>query len=54
MSRDGAVHFVCMDWRHLGELIEAGGTVYDEMLNLVVWVEDRTPAKALSTAASTS
>ena len=39
VSRDGAVHFVCMDWRHLGELLEAGGTAYDEMLNLVVWAK---------------
>ncbi len=39
VSCDGAVHFVCMDWRHLGELMEAGGTVYDEMLNLVTWVK---------------
>src|SRR5262244_1111819 len=37
-SRDGAVHFVCIDWRHLGELLEAGG-VYAEMLNLVVWAK---------------
>jgi DNA modification methylase len=39
VSCDGAVHFVCMDWRHLGELLEAGGAVYDEMLNLVVWAK---------------
>ena len=39
VSRDGAVHFVCMDWRHLGELLEAGGAAYDEMLNLVVWAK---------------
>ena len=39
VSRDGAVHFVCMDWRHIGELLEAGGTVYDETLNLAVWVK---------------
>jgi hypothetical protein len=39
VSRDGAVHFVCMDWRHLGELLEAGGAVYDEMLNLAVWAK---------------
>ena len=32
VSRDGAVHYVCMDWRHIGELIEAGGMVYGEML----------------------
>ncbi len=23
VSRDGAVHFVCTDWRHIGELLEA-------------------------------
>jgi DNA modification methylase len=38
-SRDGAVHFVCMDWRHIGELLEAAGTVYGETLNLAVWVK---------------
>jgi 16S rRNA G966 N2-methylase RsmD len=39
VSRDGAVHFVCMDWRHVGELLEAGGTVYVDALNLAVWVK---------------
>jgi DNA methylase/ParB-like nuclease domain len=39
VSRDGAVHFVCMDWRHIGELLEAGDTVYGETLNLAVWVK---------------
>jgi len=39
VSRDGAVHFVCMDWRHIGELLEAGGTVYGEALNMAVWVK---------------
>ena len=39
VSRDGAVHFVCMDWRHVGELIDAGRTVYGEALNLAVWVK---------------
>ena len=37
VSRVGAVHFVCMDWRHVSELIEAGREIYGEMLNLVVW-----------------
>jgi hypothetical protein len=41
VSRDGAVHYVCMDWRHVGELIEAGGMIYGEMLNLAVWVKKR-------------
>jgi DNA modification methylase len=39
VSRDAAVHYVCMDWRHIGELIKAGGMVYGEMLNLAVWVK---------------
>jgi hypothetical protein len=39
VSRGGAVHYVCMDWRHVGELIEAGGMIYGEMLNLAVWVK---------------
>ena len=38
-SSEGAVHFVCMDWRHIGELIDAGHEVYGQMLNLVVWVK---------------
>ena len=35
----GAVHYVCMDWRHLGELLAAGRQIYSEMLNLVVWAK---------------
>ena len=36
---DGAVNFVCMDWRHIDELIQAGREIYGEMLNLAVWVK---------------
>lgn len=39
VSVDGAVHFVCMDWRHIGELVTAGATVYGAMLNLIAWVK---------------
>ena len=39
VSRAGAVHFVCMDWKHVRELIEAGEGVYDAYLNLVTWVK---------------
>jgi DNA modification methylase len=38
-SRAGAVHYVCMDWRHLGELLAAGRQTYGEMMNLVVWAK---------------
>jgi len=36
-SRDGAIHFVCMDWRHLYELLTAGRSVYSDLKNLCVW-----------------
>lgn len=36
-SAPGAVHYVCMDWRHLDALIEVGRDLYGDMLNLVVW-----------------
>ena len=37
ISREGAVHFVCMDWRHMDDLSAAAGDVYDAALNLCVW-----------------
>jgi DNA modification methylase len=39
VSRDGAIHFVCMDWRHMDELSAAGAEVYSELKNLVVWAK---------------
>jgi DNA modification methylase len=40
VSRDGAVHFICMDWRHMAEVLEASKGVYSEMLNLCMWNKD--------------
>ena len=37
VSKDGSVHFVCMDWRHLHVLQDAARQTYSEMLNLCVW-----------------
>ena len=36
-SVDGAIHFVCIDWRHQRELIAAGDHIYNKLLNLCVW-----------------
>ena len=36
-SIDGAVHFQCMDWRHMGEMLAAGQSVYGRLKNLCVW-----------------
>lgn len=39
VSLDGAIHFVCMDWRHMDELSAAGSKVYSELKNLIVWAK---------------
>ena len=39
VSDEGAVHFICMDWRHIGELIEVGRELHGDLLNIVVWVK---------------
>ena len=39
VSRDGAIHCVCSDWRHVLELITASRAVYGAMLNLCIWVK---------------
>jgi hypothetical protein len=38
-SIDGAIHFVCMDWRHLSELLAAGRSLYSQFTNLCVWAK---------------
>jgi DNA modification methylase len=35
-SHDGAIHFICMDWRHMGEVLAAAGALY-ELKNVCVW-----------------
>jgi DNA modification methylase len=34
---DGSIHQICMDWRHMGEMLAAGRKVYSELKNLCVW-----------------
>jgi DNA modification methylase len=38
-SKNGSIHFVCIDWRHLRELLAAGAIVYTELKNIVVWAK---------------
>jgi DNA modification methylase len=37
VARNGAIAFVCMDWRHMGELLTAGQAVFSELKNLCIW-----------------
>lgn len=39
-SIDGSIHYQCMDWKHLGELLAAGRAAYTEFKNLCVWTKD--------------
>jgi DNA modification methylase len=39
-SAAGSLHYICMDWRHLDELLTAGAEAYGELKNLCVWVKD--------------
>lgn len=38
-SRDGALHYIAMDHRHLRELYAAVDPIYSEQLNLIVWAK---------------
>jgi DNA modification methylase len=39
VSMDGAVHFACIDWRHIEDLSAAARNVYSKHLNTCVWVK---------------
>lgn len=39
VMRNGAIAFVCMDWRHIGELSVAGHVVFGPPKNVCVWAK---------------
>ncbi|MCC3306737.1 site-specific DNA-methyltransferase [Sneathiella sp. HT1-7] len=38
-SQDGAVQFICMDWRHIGEMSTAGKLSYSSLMNICIWAK---------------
>lgn len=38
-SKDGSLHYICMDWRHIKEIMMAA-EVYNQFKNLCVWRKD--------------
>jgi DNA modification methylase len=38
-STAGSLHYICMDWRHLDELLAASREAYGELKNVCVWVK---------------
>lgn len=37
VSKPGAIAFMCMDWRHIADLIAAGEGAFGDLINLAVW-----------------
>jgi len=37
VSKGGAVHFVCIDWRHMDDVSAVGRSIYGDLLNLCFW-----------------
>ena len=37
VSRDGAVHFISMDWRHMDDVSAVAKALYGDLLNLCIW-----------------
>lgn len=40
VSMNGAIHYQCMDWRHVEEMMKAGSAVYSELKNICIWSKD--------------
>jgi DNA methylase/ParB-like nuclease family protein len=38
-SHAGSIHFLCMDWRHIGEVLAAASGVYGDPQDLCVWAK---------------
>jgi DNA modification methylase len=36
-SEDGSIHQICMDWRHMREMLAAGYANYSELKNVCIW-----------------
>jgi len=39
-SASGSIHFICMDLRHMKEILSAGTRAYTETKNVCVWIKD--------------
>jgi DNA modification methylase len=38
-SAEGSLHYIFMDWRHMGEVLTAGKQIYTELKNLCIWAK---------------
>jgi len=38
-SKNGSIHFICIDWRHVDEMMQVARKIFSELKNLCVWVK---------------
>lgn len=38
-SKNGAIHYACMDWRHIGEILAAGKASDSVLKNICTWIK---------------
>ena len=36
-TKNGSIHYICMDWRHIYDLLHACGPCYAELKNICIW-----------------
>lgn len=36
-SKNGSLHYICMDWRHIYDLLKVGENIYDDLKNICIW-----------------
>ena len=46
-SLPGSLHYICMNWRHMNELLAAGRLTYAQLANVCVWVKADTEMDSL-------
>lgn len=39
-SKNGSLHYICMDWRGIHQLLSAGNPQYHELKNICIWNKD--------------
>jgi DNA modification methylase len=39
-SVSGSIHYICMDWRHMAEVLSSGRQAYSELKNVCIWTKD--------------
>ncbi len=39
-SKNSSIHYICMDWKHIYEIVTAGESVFTRFMNLCIWAKD--------------